>query len=342
MKRNILILIALVVTAGWIMSASPTAFAATTNLTYSVFFPPTHGQSIAAVEWAKEIEKRTKGRVKINVFSGGTLTPADQTYDGVVKGISDLGMSCFAYTRGRFPVMEVLDLPMGYPNGRTATRVVNEFFKKFKPKELDGVKVLYLHAHGPGLLHTLNPVKSLADLKGMKVRSTGLSAKVVEILGGVPVAMPQGGTYEALQRGVVDGTFTPIETLKGWKQAEVVKFTTDTSGIGYTTTMFVVMNLKKWNALPKDIQDIFEEVSGQWVDVHGKTWDSLDLEGRKFSLSLGNKIISLSKEENVRWKKAVSPIIQDYIKTTDAKGLTGQQAVREVESLIKKYGKLYK
>jgi TRAP-type C4-dicarboxylate transport system substrate-binding protein len=102
------------------------------------------------------------------------------------------------------------------------------------------------------------------------------------------------------------------------------------------------MNLKKWNALPKDIQDIFEEVSGQWVDIHGKTWDTLDLEGRQYSLDLGNKILPLSKEENARWKKAVSPIIQNFIKTTDAKGLPGQQAVKEVESLIKKYGKLYK
>jgi TRAP-type C4-dicarboxylate transport system substrate-binding protein len=102
------------------------------------------------------------------------------------------------------------------------------------------------------------------------------------------------------------------------------------------------MNLKKWNALPKDIQDIFEAVSGQWVDVHGQMWDTLDSEGRQYTLSLGNKIIPLSKEEDALWKKAVGPIIQDYIKTTDAKGLPGRNAVKEVENLIKKYGKLYK
>jgi TRAP-type transport system periplasmic protein len=343
MKNKIWIFIAFFMVVGWMMTGPcmETA-AAATNLTYSVFFPPTHGQSKAAVAWAKEIEKRTNGQIKINVFSGGTLTQADQTYDGVVKGISDLGMSCFAYTRGRFPLMEVLDLPLGYPNGRTATRAANDFYYKFKPRELEGVKVLYIHAHGPGLLHTVKPVRSLADLKGMKIRSTGLSAKVVETLGGVPVAMPQGGTYEALQKGVVDGTLTPIETLKGWKQAEVIKYTTDSSGIGYTTAMFVVMNLKKWNALPKDIQKVFEEVSARWVDVHGKAWDQLDQEGRQYSLSLGNKVIPLSKEENARWKKAVSPMIRDYIKNTDAKGLPGNKAVQEAQSLIKKNGKLYK
>ena len=341
-KILLILLMSVMISSGsFIIGLSETP-AATTNLSYSIFFPPTHGQSKAAVAWAKEIERRTNGQIKINVFSGGTLTQADQTFDGVLKGISDLGMSCFAYTRGRFPVMEVLDLPLGYPNGRVATRVANDFYKKFKPKELEGVKVLYIHAHGPGLLHTIKPVRSLQDLKGMKIRSTGLSAKVVETLGAVPVAMPQGGTYEALQKGVVDGTFTPIETLKGWKQAEVVKSTTDSSGIGYTTAMFVVMNLKKWNALPKDIQNIFEEVSGQWIDVHGKAWDQLDQEGRQYTLSLGNKIIPLSKEENARWKKAVSPIISEHIKTTNAKGLPGQQAVKEVDMLIKKYEKVYK
>jgi len=341
-KILLILLMSVMISSGsFIIGLSETP-AATTNLSYSIFFPPTHGQSKAAVAWAKEIERRTNGQIKINVFSGGTLTQADQTFDGVLKGISDLGMSCFAYTRGRFPVMEVLDLPLGYPNGRVATRVANDFYKKFKPKELEGVKVLYIHAHGPGLLHTIKPVRSLQDLKGMKIRSTGLSAKVVETLGAVPVAMPQGGTYEALQKGVVDGTFTPIETLKGWKQGEVIKYTTEASGIGYTTAMFVVMNLKKWNALPKDIQNIFEEVSGQWIDVHGKAWDQLDQEGRQYTLSLGNKIIPLSKEENARWKKAVSPIISEHIKTTNAKGLPGQQAVKEVDMFIKKYEKVYK
>ncbi|MBU3930954.1 MAG: TRAP transporter substrate-binding protein [Proteobacteria bacterium] len=318
------------------------ARADTTQLTYSIFFPATHGQAKAGEAWAREIEKRTNDQVKINVLAGGALTPADQCFDGALKGISDIGMSCFAYTRGRFPVMEVLDLPMGYPNGRVATRVANEFFRKFMPKELAEVKLLYIHAHGPGLLHTKQPVTTLEQLKGMKIRSTGLSAKVTEALGAVPVAMPQGQTYESLQKGVVEGTLAPMETLKGWKQGEVIKSTTDCSDIGYTTAMFVVMNLKKWNSLPADIRKVMEEVSAQWIDLHGKVWDQIDQEGREYTLSLGNKIVSLSTEENNRWKKAVRPIIDDYVKEVSAKGLPAQQAVTEVENLISQYGKTYK
>ena len=219
--------------------------------------------------------------------------------------------------------MEALDLPLGYPNGLTATRVANTFFEKIQPGELDNVKVLYLHAHGPGLLHTQKPVNTLADLQNMKIRSTGLSAKVVEALGGVPVAMPQGDTYESLQKGVVEGTFGPIEVLKGWRQAEVVKYTTDCNTVGYTTAMFVVMNKSKWNSLDPEIQSVFEATSRKWIDVHGQRWDQGDQEGLSYATSLGNQIIKLDSDEALHWKAKVRPIINDYISGAAAKQLDG-------------------
>jgi len=129
------------------------------KLTYSIFFPPTHAQAIAAMDFAKEIEKRTNGKVQITAFPGGTLTKAPMVYDGVVKGISDMGNSCFAYTRGRFPVMEVVDLPMGYASGKVATRVANDFAKSVNPKELQDVKVLYVHA----MVRDFSTPKSLCE-----------------------------------------------------------------------------------------------------------------------------------------------------------------------------------
>jgi TRAP-type C4-dicarboxylate transport system substrate-binding protein len=336
MKKHVF-LIFLIMFLG-IAFMSPMAFkaeAAPIKLTFSIFFPPTHGQTQAAVDWAKEIEKRTQGKVQITVFPGGTLTKAPQCYSGVVKGISDLGFSLFAYTRGRFPVMAAVDLPMGYPNGKVASRVAQGFAKSFHPKEIQDVKVLYVHAHGPGLLHTKKPVKKLEDLKGMKIRATGLSAKVVKALGGVPVAMPQGGTYEALKKGVVEGTFGPMEVLKGWKQAEVIKYTTECYSVGYTTTFFIVMNLDKWKALPDNVKKVFDEVSDKYVGVHGNVWDSTDIEGRKYTQSLGNEIIALSDEESARWRKAAEPVIDDFIKNTP----NGRMYVDKIKELMKKYTK---
>ena len=148
MKRRVFLFFAIAfIGLAFMFTGSPKAEAAPIELTFSIFFPATHGQAKAAMEWAKEVEKGTNGKVQITTFPGGTLTKAPQCYDGVVKGISDLGFSLFAYTRGRFPVMAAVDLPMGYPDGKVASRVAHDFAKAINPKELQDVKVLYLHAH---------------------------------------------------------------------------------------------------------------------------------------------------------------------------------------------------
>ncbi|RJR23811.1 MAG: C4-dicarboxylate ABC transporter substrate-binding protein [Desulfobacteraceae bacterium] len=309
------------------------------QLTYSNFFPPTHFNHQLAESWGKEIETRTKGAVKFTYFPGGALLKGPEMFDGVIKGVSDIGMSLFAYTAGRFPSMEALDLPMGYPNGNTATMIANDFYKKYRPKELDGVKVLLLHAHGPGLLHAKKEINRLEDLKGLKIRCTGFSAKAAAALGGVPVAMGQGGAYEALQKGVVEATLTPIETLKGWKQAEVVKYTIECYSVGYTTAMYVIMNEKKWNALPKEVQKVFEDVSSAWIPKHGQGWDQADKEGREFTLSLGNKVIPLSDEQSKLWASKVAPVIDEYVGVLEGKGLPGKEYVQFIRDGIKKYGK---
>lgn len=298
------------------------------ELKYSIFFPAPHKHSVLATEWGKEIEKRTEGKVKVSMFYGGTLTPADKCYDGVVKGISDIGMSVFAYTRGKFPLTEVSDLPLGIKSGYVATRLINEYYKKFKPKELDEVQVMYLHAHGPGLLHTKKAVNKLEDLKGMKIRCTGMAAKIVSALGGAPVAMPMGETYDALSRGVVEGSMAPYEALQGWKWGEVIKYTTENYGSSYSTGFFVVMNKAKWNSLPPDIKSIIEKVNEEWIERQGKTWDEIDKAGKEFAMKLGNKIISLSKEEDARWAKAVKPILDDYVKSMKDKGLPGEDVLK--------------
>lgn len=298
------------------------------TMNYSNFFPAPHKHSIIAEQWCKEIEKRTNGRIKIAYFPGGTLTPAAQIYDGVVKGISDIGFSCFAYTRGKFPLTEVIDLPIGLKDGTTATRLINEYYKKFKPKEIDEVKVMYLHAHGPGMLHTKKPVNKLEDLKGTKIRATGLASKIVTALGGSPVGTTMPETYDALRTGVAEGAMAPFEALQGFKWGEVINSSTVAYGSGYSTGMFIVMNKNKWNSLPPDIQKIFTEVNEEWIEKQARAWDEIEKEGIDFTQKRGNKIIRLTKEEDARWAAAVKPIVDEYVKTTNAKGLPGDEALK--------------
>lgn len=306
-----------------------------TDLTYSIFFPATHQNTLLANEWAREVEKRTEGRVKITVFAGGTLTPADKCYDGVAKGISDIGMSCLGYTRGKFPLAEVIDLPLGYPNGTAATEMANAFYKKFAPQEFNDVKIMYLHAHGPGLLHGKKPVANLDDLKGMKIRCTGLAAKIAAALGGTPVAMPMGETYDALSRGVVDGSLAPQESLEGWKWGEVVKATTECYGAAYSTAFFVAMNKARWESLPGDIRGIIENVNAEWIAKTGQAWDAMDKSGKNYTIARGNQIVKLTEDENARWSKAVQPILDDYVKNMKDKGLPGAEALAFCQEYLK-------
>lgn len=303
-------------------------------LSYSIFFPPTHVQCLEAEAWAKEVETRSEGRIKINIYAGGSLSQAPQCYEGVVSGISDLGMSCFSYTRGRFPLLEGLDLPVGYPDGMTATRVATQLAKKYAPEETADTHLLYVHAHGPGILATKKTVSSLEDMAGLKVRGTGMSAKIIERLGGSPIGMSQPETYEALQKGVVDATLCPVETLKGWKQGEVISSITDSATIGYTTAMFVTMNKSKWESLPEDLQAVITEVSDEWIDRHGAAWDEADEEGLAFIRELGKDETALSEEEQARWREAVQPILDEYTEACASKGLPGIDFLADLQGAI--------
>ena len=305
-----------------------TAEAASVKLTYSNFFPPGHIQSKLAESWCKEVEMRTNGQVVVEYFPGQTLTKARQVYDGVVEGISDVGFSVLAYTRGRFPVMSAVDLPLGYTSGTVATKVINEVYKKFMPKELMDTQVMYLHAHGPGLIHTKSKaVHKMEDMKGLKFRGHGTSALVVKALGGTPVSKPMPETYQMLQKGVVDGAVYPFEANKGWKLGEVTRFATADFTAAYTTSFFVVMNKDKWNAISAANQKIIEQINMEWADKHGEAWDTSDAKGIVFFLNQGGQIIGLDAKEGERWKKAVAPIIEDYKANMNKKGFKGDELV---------------
>lgn len=314
--------------AVFVFGLSLAAQAKTISLTYSSFFPPTHEQSKLAEAWCKEVETKTNGQVKITFYPGGTLTQAKDCYDGVVQGVSDIGMSALAYSRGRFPVMAAVDLPLGYKNGKAATTVANNLYDKFKPKELSDVQVLYFHAHGPGLLHTAKkPVQKLEDLKGLKIRATGNSGQLVSALGGISVAMSMPESYEAIQKGVADGSMYPAETNKGWNMADVVKYMTESTSVAYTTVFFVVMNKDKWGSLPADVQKTLLEINKTWAAKHGQVWDDSDTVGRNHFLSKGGKVLSLTPAESKRWADAAQPMLDEYVKEVDKKGLKGKDVL---------------
>jgi TRAP-type C4-dicarboxylate transport system substrate-binding protein len=306
---------------------------AKTQLTYSNFFPPTHIQSQLAESWCKEVEKRTNGEIVIKYFPAGTLTKAPQTYDGVVNGIADIGMTVLAYSHGRFPAASAIDLPMGYSSGVQATKIANGVYITFQPKEFNDTKIMFLHAHGPGLIHTRDKaINSLADLKGLKLRGTGTSGKVQAALGASPVGKSMRECYQMLQKGVVDGSSHPSESNKGWKLGEVVKYQIQNFSTAYTTTFAVFMNKDKWNKLTPAQQKTIMAINAEYAPKHGQAWDDADVEGLKFFKSKGGQVISQSAAEAEIWRNKAAPVIDDYIKDVSKKGVDGKAIVDYIKN----------
>jgi TRAP-type C4-dicarboxylate transport system substrate-binding protein len=301
----------------------PAQPAETIKLNYADFFPPSNWHSILAKLWCDEIQKQTGGRVEITYYPGGSLAAANKIADAVETGIADVGMSCTAYTVGRFPASELIDMPHAYPNGWTSTMVANDFLNKFQLPEWDKVHLLYFHAHGPSVIFTTKvPVRKLEDVKGLVLRSTGIGAQIVEALGGSGYAAGQGDAYDLMSKGTVDGSYTPREVLKGWNQAEVVKYVTDTTAIGSCAGFYICMNNDKWNALPKDIQDIFTKVSADWIEKHAMVWTAYDKVAIDYFLTFPDReVINLDAAETAKFVNAAKPALTAYLAERRDKGL---------------------
>jgi TRAP-type C4-dicarboxylate transport system substrate-binding protein len=305
------------------------------ELSYNHFWPAENFVNKLFKGYATEIEERTNGQVKITVYPGGVLTKPNQIYEGVIKGISDIGTSDCLYTPGRFPLTEIIYLPWGPRSSWQGSHIVCDLYKNFRPKEFDDTKLLYFFTSSPTHFHTKKPVNKLEDFKGMKIRCTSGNAAIVEALGAIPVSIPISEAFMALQRGACDGIIAPYEALKGFRLAEVIKYTTEAyASLG---PLFVVMNLDKWNSLSPEAKKIFEEVSEKWVDIMARGFDEADAVGKNFSLSLGNKIIILPPEELARWQERLRPVLDKGVAEIEAKGLPGRAAINEVFKLKEKY-----
>jgi TRAP-type C4-dicarboxylate transport system substrate-binding protein len=321
MKKISLLLLTSLVAGIALLPATRVFAQAPVKLKFSNFFPATHQYAVLGQQFCDEIKKRTNGKVEIAYYPSGILTTATKMFEGVVNGVSDLGLSHCEYTRGRFPVTETLSLPLGYPSGYVAGQVTNDFYNQFHPKEWDAVHVLLFYSTGPQIISTVKkPVKTLEDLKGLKIRATGRPADVLKALGGTPVGVEMSDIYDGLQRGVVDGLLTSMEVQKGWKTGEIIRYATLSYKVGTVYTFYIVINKNKWNALPEDAKKIFTETATQWKDKYGVASNDIDIEGRDFLMKNGGQLISLSDEESKRWVTAAHPVIEKHLKELEAKG----------------------
>jgi TRAP-type transport system periplasmic protein len=318
-----------------VVFSSPCYSADVIRLKFNNYFATTHFVTTLSSQFCDDIKKRTNGRVEIALLSGATLTPPNRVFDGVVQGISDIGLSNPGFTRGRFPVSEIITQPLGFPDAWVSSHVASDLYSKFKMKEYDSVHPLFFFGSGPMVIQTAKkPVKTLEDVAGLKLRAIGPAADMAKLIGAIPQPLDPGDVYEALRRGVLDGTIFPLEALKAWKIGEVLKYSTSSWKIGAAAVFFVVINKDKWNSFPADIKKVFDDTSAEYTEKFGLAFNKADLDGLEFLKSQGGSTIPLSDAESARWIKAVEPMLDIYRKDMIAKGYTDKDVVA-VETYIK-------
>jgi TRAP-type C4-dicarboxylate transport system substrate-binding protein len=337
--RHARTIVSLALVLAWLCPGAAAAQGKPIELKFSSWVGIAHGHHTGViVPWAKMVEDKSGGRLKITIYPGSTLgKPADH-YDMVKDGIADLAFTTPGYTPGRFPLITATELPLLFKSSRGGSLAVMSIFDKYFKNEFKDVKVLWFWVHPPGHFHLAKkPVRVLEDLGGLKIRAaTPMLANMVKTLGAIPVSIPAPDTYTALERGTVDGTIFPWEAISSFKIAEVLKHH---AAVGlYVAPLFTFMNQKRYDSLPPDLRKVIDDLSGPWgAEFNGKVWDQNELVGIEAIKKAGGTIYTVPAEERQRWAAKLKPVEEEWLKSTEAKGLPGRQLLNDLREAIKKY-----
>ncbi|NDV28877.1 TRAP transporter substrate-binding protein [Desulfovibrio sp. JC010] len=312
--------------------------AADVSLSYANFPPAKTFPCVQMERWKQEVEKRTNGKVQVQTYPGSTLLGAKNTLRGVMQGQADIGCVSLAYHPGVFPLCSVFELPLGFTSSTSASLALWDLYMKYQPKEFRKFKVLTMFTSAPSNLMTKTPVRTLADLKGLEVRASGILSKILESLGATPVSMPMSATPEALQKGVVKGLFSSFEVLKDLNFAEICRYETKTDTAVYPFA--IIMNKNSWNALPDDVKKVLNDLGREQAEWTGKYMDehvtrSLAWAKDKYSIEM----IELSDADMKAIKDKTLPLIDDWKKKAAAKDIDGAAVLSDVEASRVKYEK---
>jgi len=306
--------------------------------------PPSTAHAKLIVPWCDKIGKESGGKLKCQIYPAMQLggTPP-QLFDQAKDGVADLVWTLPGYNAGRFPLVEVFELPFMMKSTEGSSRALWDWVQANDPAEFKDVRPIAFHVHGPGVFHTVNKqIKGLADIKGMKLRApTRLTNKMLAAFGATPVGMPVPQVPEALSKGVIDGAVVPYEIVPAIKVHELVKFhneTDKTHAALYTSVFIFAMNKAKYDSLPADLKKVIDANSGAETSaLWGKLFGEADVPGRK--MSERNTISTLSAAETENLKKAAQPVEDEWVREVTAKGANGKALLDSARSLIDKHNK---
>jgi TRAP-type C4-dicarboxylate transport system substrate-binding protein len=282
--------------------------------------------------WASEIEKRTHGGLKIEIYSGGTLARPKSVIEAIAIGLADTGEVVTVFNPGKTPLATVGQNPIGgsdiYVNHRAMQDLIHSYtpiqeeFRKFNQK------ALWTQATGSQRLIARKPIETLDTLQGMKIRASAQMATLYEKFGAAPVFIPMTETYEGLQRGTAEAASAGLSHMEPLRFHEVCKHLLMLDGIGVNNAGFGTINLSTWNMLPPDIRKVVMEVSNEFPAALSKNMMESEKKILEAFRSAGVKVYELSAADRNRLKRVGEEVAAMWAKSMERRGLPGGETLK--------------
>ena len=325
-----------------LLTAAMATSADTVTLKVHHFLPAgSYAQTMLIKPWCDRIAQDSGDRLKCQIYPSMQLggTPP-QLFDQVKDGIVDVIWTLPGYTAGRFPLVEVFELPFMMQNPESTSKALWDYVQQYDAAEFKDIHPLAFHVHGDGVFHMVKkPIKVMADLKDQKVRApTRQTNKMLAALGATPVSMPVPAVSESLAKSVIDGALVPYEVVPAVKIQELVKFHSETDPAEpaiYTSVFLLAMNKARYEGLPPDLKKVIDANSGKALSgMAGKAFLQADEEGKK--LTTKNTTNVIAKSELDSWKKVGQTVTDAWVAEVTANGANGKMLLDNARALIVK------
>ncbi|MDH4249344.1 MAG: TRAP transporter substrate-binding protein [Deltaproteobacteria bacterium] len=327
-KRTILAALGMAILGA--LSMGGAAQANPIDLKVSTFLPPNHTFVTAMKQWDELLQKESKGQLKLTLYPAGQLAPPPRQFDLAKSGAADIVISLHGLTPGRFPMADLAGLPLTHPKAGSrsaiSSRRLTELAPEFLGGENEGVRVLWMAVTPPLMFHTSKKaIRKLEDFRGLRIRYAGkVFGELITALGASPLAVQPGETADAMSKGIIDGATFPYEATKSFGLGNIAKYTLE-PGVA-SATFGVVMNLARYESLPKDLKALVDRTTGpDAAENFGKMWDSEENVGKQYLIEKGVEITTMPDSEIAGMRNHFKPIIDSALAALEKEGKPGRK-----------------
>jgi TRAP-type C4-dicarboxylate transport system substrate-binding protein len=313
------------------------ACAQTIELKLSHYVPPNHTVHKFLDAWAAELAQRSGGRLAVRIFPAAQLGPVQRQFDLARSGQADLAVGLTGATPGRYPMTELANLPFVWPKAGSSSAMMSQRLTELAPKyltgEYEGVHLLWC-----GVTPTISfftarrDITRLTDIEGLKLRFQGEQhAKVLRLLGAVPLQVPPGEIVDGMSKGVIDGALFNYEAAESFGLGTIARYVSEPGFL--TATLCLVMNSARYESLPADLRAIIDETNGaKAAGLLGQRWDEAEQHGAGYMSANKASIRPLAAAELDGMKAKLDPLVEASIDALEKSGRPARAFVQEYKN----------